>query len=212
MTRLRLTPAGPIWPYTDAMLRADEPGTLFPAVLTDADRAAFGVITPAATEPLEHDPATERVEEAMPALVGNTWTQQWAIVDLTPEEQQAIIDANRPGPDWAAFKTGLLASPDVNAALASSVSTAPAAALALPAATMALTSGVYGDFRACWITLREVGGISDVLRDQVAALATSCNLPAEVLAIIGAKLRARNPDGTYRADDPATPDVDEAWV
>ena len=24
--------------------------------------------------------------------------------------------------------------------------------------------------------------------------------------------RARNADGTYRADDPATPDIDEAWV
>lgn len=25
-------------------------------------------------------------------------------------------------------------------------------------------------------------------------------------------VRARNSDGTYRADDPTTPDVDEAWV
>lgn len=25
-------------------------------------------------------------------------------------------------------------------------------------------------------------------------------------------VRARNADGTYRADDPATPDIDEAWV
>jgi len=25
-------------------------------------------------------------------------------------------------------------------------------------------------------------------------------------------IRARNADGTYMADDPATPDVDEAWV
>jgi hypothetical protein len=25
-------------------------------------------------------------------------------------------------------------------------------------------------------------------------------------------IRARNPDGTFRADDPTTPDVDEAWV
>jgi hypothetical protein len=24
--------------------------------------------------------------------------------------------------------------------------------------------------------------------------------------------RARNEDGTYKADDPSTPDVDEAWV
>lgn len=32
-----------------------------------------------------------------------------------------------------------------------------------------------------------------------------CVEPAE-------RIRARNPDGTYRADDPTTPDVDEAWV
>ena len=25
-------------------------------------------------------------------------------------------------------------------------------------------------------------------------------------------IRARNEDGTFRADDPATPDVDEAWA
>lgn len=25
-------------------------------------------------------------------------------------------------------------------------------------------------------------------------------------------IRARNADGTYMADDPSTPDVDEAWV
>ena len=25
-------------------------------------------------------------------------------------------------------------------------------------------------------------------------------------------VRARNADGTYMADDPSTPDVDEAWV
>jgi hypothetical protein len=25
-------------------------------------------------------------------------------------------------------------------------------------------------------------------------------------------IRARNADGTYAADDPSTPDVDEAWV
>jgi hypothetical protein len=28
----------------------------------------------------------------------------------------------------------------------------------------------------------------------------------------GCLVRARNPDGTYRADDSTTPDVDEAWV
>lgn len=26
------------------------------------------------------------------------------------------------------------------------------------------------------------------------------------------RVRARNADGTFMADDPATPDVDEAWV
>ena len=26
------------------------------------------------------------------------------------------------------------------------------------------------------------------------------------------KVRARNADGTFMADDPSTPDVDEAWV
>lgn len=211
MTLLRLTPTGPIWPYSDAMLRADEPGTLFPPVLAAEDRAAFGVIEPQPTEPPAHDPAAERVEESHPLPVGDTWTQAWTVVPLTAEEQAAWQQANRPAADWGAFKTALLSSPDVNAALVAAMTAAPAAALALPAALMAVAEGrPDADFRACWTTLRQTGLISADLAIDVASVAAGCNLPDELVALLGPE-RARNADGTFRANDPATPG-NEAWV
>ena len=212
MTHLRLTPTGPVWPYSDAQLRADEPATLFPSVLTAADRAAFRVVEPQPIDPPSYDPATERIEEVHPVLVGDAWTQAWAVVPLSPEEQEAHLQVNRPAPDWAAFKAALLASPDVNAALAAAATVTPAAALALPAALIAMADGRgHGDFRACWVALRRAGLIPVALLDQVWTAAVACHLPDDALAAIGTRQRAREADGTYRADDPATPQ-DEAWA
>lgn len=36
-------------------------------------------------------------------------------------------------------------------------------------------------------------------------------LQQEPLPVKPAKRRAKNPDGKFKADDPATPEVDEAW-
>lgn len=186
MTFLRLTSTGSIWPYSDAQLRADEPGTLFPPVFTAEDRAAFGVIEPQLTEPPAHDPAIERIEESHPSLVGDTWTQAWAVVPLTPDEQAAWQQASRPATDWGVFKVTLLSSPDVNAALVAAMTAAPAAALALPAALMAVAEGrPDADFRACWTTLRQTGLISAELALDVARVAAGCNLPDELVALLG---------------------------
>lgn len=47
---------------------------------------------------------------------------------------------------------------------------------------------------------------------EIAAKAEACHLPVEfVAALQPLRRRARNEDGTWRADDPSTPDVDEAW-
>jgi hypothetical protein len=32
------------------------------------------------------------------------------------------------------------------------------------------------------------------------------------MEVFNSRVRARNPDGTYRADDPSTPEINEAWV
>lgn len=42
-----------------------------------------------------HDPTTQNLTEAIPALVEGVWTQQWAVVDATPEEVSERLEARR---------------------------------------------------------------------------------------------------------------------
>lgn len=176
MSFIRLAPTGPIWPYTDAQLRADEPATLFPPILTAADRKPFGVIEPQPIDAPSYDPATEHIEEVHPILVGDTWTQQWAVVALNPDELPTIV----PAPDWTGFKRAMLESPELNAALTAAFPAAPIAVLALPTALSSAVSGDPSDFRACWIELRRGGWVNAALLSQVDSAATACNLPDPV--------------------------------
>ena len=43
----------------------------------------------------DYDPATQNLTEGTPALVEGVWTQQWAVVDATPEEVSERLDARR---------------------------------------------------------------------------------------------------------------------
>ncbi len=52
--------------------------------------------------------------------------------------------------------------------------------------------------------LRAAQAIPAIREQAIAALDRRQQQPEPV--------RARNPDGTFMADDPTTPDVDEAWV
>jgi hypothetical protein len=114
-------------------------------------------------------------------------------LSMDRDEQDAAVAAYLaipPAPDWAAFKSALLGSHDVKEALVSAVGVEPPAALALPAATMTLELGSVENFRLCWATLREAGLITNALRDQISALATSCHMPADVLAVINANVQS----------------------
>ena len=180
MSLLRLTAFGPIWPYSDAMLRADEPGTLFPPVLTAEDRAPFGVIEPQPTAPPEPpDPATERVEEVHPILVGDTWTQQWAVVPLTPDE----LLANRPITDWDGFRSALLKSPVLTEAL-QAASGIPPAILGIPSAIADAKGGDVTFLRDCLECARDLGILNPELVAEIVTAAEAANVPLEVLEVL----------------------------
>ena len=188
---LRLTPTGPIWPYSDAQLRADEPATLFPSVLTAADRAAFGVVEPQPTNPPSYDPATERIEEAHPVLVGDAWTQAWAVVPLTPEEHDAYLQANKPAPDWLGFAGWLYGFGPImdgmEAARASREPQGEPATTGLPTALdEARLRQNYVAFALSWGQFIAASRMAPEALTEIAAKATACHLPDEFIAALGA--------------------------
>ncbi len=83
------------YPYSAAHLRRDNPGTSFPADMSDATLAEWNVYPVAAAEPPSFNPLTERREEAAPVVVAGVWRQAWNVTALSPEEITAATDAWR---------------------------------------------------------------------------------------------------------------------
>ena len=73
-----------LYPYSDDMLRRDNPQTSFPDQITDALRSEYGVEPVTIVDP----PAGDVVTEIDPALIDGVWTQQWSVREFTPEELQ----------------------------------------------------------------------------------------------------------------------------
>lgn len=77
-----------VYPYTIARLRADNPQTSFPKMISDQRLAEWGVypVTPT-TPPV---PAiTENLVEQTPNLVNGVWTQVWALAPASAQETAA---------------------------------------------------------------------------------------------------------------------------
>jgi hypothetical protein len=142
----------------------------------------------------------------------------WSVVDLPPPA---------PEPDWRTFKRTLLAHPAINMLLGGGISTAPAAALSLPATLLAASGGGdVDDFRGAWVALRRNGLVSAELLQEVRMLAIGLHLPEAFIAALGGAARpaahyvgqewvdstgdlwvvnqARGEDGQFLADDPET--------
>ena len=149
MSYIRVTPEGTIWPYSLAQLRVDYPDTSFAWAPTADDLRPFGVHVITPTEPPAHDPRTHRAAEVHPIGGGETWTQAWEVVALTPDEIEA---AKRR--DWPAFRAALLADADVSAALVAAMATAPLAVLSLAQAIQAASTGDYREWSAAWPLVR----------------------------------------------------------
>ncbi len=88
---IKKTDSSTVYPYSPPRLRADNPGTSFPAEMSAELLAEWGVfpVTPTPSPVVDH---TQNVAEAMPALINGAWTQAWSVTDATPEEIAARAD------------------------------------------------------------------------------------------------------------------------
>ena len=82
------------FPYTLADLRKDNPGTSFPADITDETLALFSVHPVATTSAPEFDSKTHRVKQGV-ELADGTWTQMWHVQELPEQQASDNIRAER---------------------------------------------------------------------------------------------------------------------
>jgi hypothetical protein len=174
------------------------------------------------------------VREPAPEILPSQQASQTRTVDMEAGEWRwgwSVVDIPEPAPiaDWRTFKRTLLSNPAINALLGGGVSTAPAAALSLPATLLAAAGGGdVDDFRAAWLSLRRLGLVSAELLQEVRGLAIALHLPDGFVAALGGSLRpaaasvgqewvdaagdlwvvaqARDEGGQFLSDDPATPE------
>lgn len=78
------------YPFSPEQLRLAHPNTSFPAIITPALLAKFGVVEVLPTERPAAGPG-QLVEEATPQLVGGTWQQAWSVRDMTEAEVKATV-------------------------------------------------------------------------------------------------------------------------
>ena len=81
----------PVWPYTIAQLKADEPGTSFPAEISNDLLSEYGVHLVI----IDSKPATTYQQDAVrvdPVLEDGKWVQHWQIVDVDSDVAQERFD------------------------------------------------------------------------------------------------------------------------
>ncbi len=227
------------WPYSLGQLRVDEPTRSFSPSPSDRELTEFDCYRKALKPQPEYDPATHRVVEVRPALVDGQWLQQWEIVELTEAEQEAHYRATHP-PRWVEFGNAVMADGGINALLSAALQTAPALAMALPVGLGKAADGDSRVFLSAWQTARGAGLVSQELVTALQVLGVQHDLPPEFIAgLAGPQLawdwpenpsrgdewtgpdgsqwrwdQPRDADGTYLADDPATPEQESAlqWI
>ena len=129
--------------------------------------------------------------------------------------QQQPIPPAPPRPDWLTFKAAVLRSATVNQALAAAYQVAPVAAAALAPSLTLAERGSPDEFAVVWGAIIQATAVPAPELVGLAALAEACNLPQAFVEAVNPPAgmqRARDESGRFIADDPATPDVNEAWV
>ena len=127
----------------------------------------------------DYDPATQRAEP--------TWTVHqaeleyrltWQVIDLPPVP---------PAPQWAEFKSLMLADASIRAVITTALAVDATAATSLsPTLLRASDGGTAGtaEFAATWAALRAQGLVVPELQQEMLALAAACHLPAEFIAAL----------------------------
>ena len=161
-----------------------------------------------------YDATTQRLEpDEVIDLDALTVTRGWELIELPPSPP--------PSPDYQGFYSSLLSSQAYRSVLEQSMTAAtPAIATTIAVFASAIGEAMAGRCNpqalqgAVWLLLSTVAATpADVAEMQGLLeqhyLAGSYTLQPAATELI----RARNPaTGAFIADDPATPDVDEAWV
>jgi len=172
-----------------------------PSSFTAQEIAAAGLDGPYEEPP--YDPATQAL-----LWVGGAYLIQ----PLPPPPPEA---------DWARFKLALLPNPSepnsaasaINGAIAQAFAAVPVGVLGLSSGLAKAEAGDYQEFSGSWRAVLAVSPPPPEALAELVGLAADCNLPAEFVgAVAGQRVRARDSLGRFLPDDPATPDVDEAWV
>jgi hypothetical protein len=167
------------YPESWDSLRAANPNVSFPLNPTADDLAPFDRFIPLPTpRPAVDDPRTQRVDRIDPVLIDGSWTEAWAVRDATAAEIEAYDLANAPAPDWAGFKTQVIASQSINAAFLAAMPIAPIATLMLPASLNLVAQGVADDFITAWSELLAKDAVPEPVLQDAVALAVASNLPA----------------------------------
>jgi hypothetical protein len=127
-------------------------------------------------EPPPVDPATHRLEQVRPVEIDGVLTQQWELIELTPEEQEAYYRQTHP-PRWIEFWAAL---PDEVDEL---LNTAGAVKKRLEhGLSVGLGQAAQGDsrvFLSAWQQAKSLGLIPPESVAGVQGLAVAFDLPAE---------------------------------
>lgn len=114
--------------------------------------------------------------------------------------------------NWPQFKSFALTHPGLNAAVLAADPIVPLAARSLSSSLAKAEAGSIGDFAGCWRAVCAAANPAPETIEELVAAAQAANLPAEFVgALSPERERARDEQGRFIADDPATPE-DEAWV
>ena len=147
----------------------------------------------------------------------NDWAEQppQPSPDATWVNGEWVVTASDPEPRWVDFSSAIMADPAINTMLGAVLQAAPGLYGGLVVGLQQASEGDSRVFINSWTAAKAIGLISAALVESVQALGAEYDLPSEFITALGdpepVRVRARNPDGTFIADDPATP-VDEAWV
>jgi hypothetical protein len=181
---IRLDPTR--WPYSLQRLREDEPTKSFSPSPSDAEYAYFNVYrfedVVTLVDPPEFDPATHELEQRPPVEIDGVLTQQWEIIELTPEQQEALYRKNNP-PQWIEFWAAL--PPEIDALLLAAHQASPKLELSLG---VGLGLSLFQEprvFLGAWAQAMAVGLVPVEMAQDIQALAVAHHLPAEFVAGLG---------------------------
>jgi hypothetical protein len=174
------------WPYSVAQLRLDEPSRSISTSPRSEELQHYNVFrfneVVVLVEPPPVDPATHRLEQVKPVEIDGVLTQQWELIELTPEEQEAHYRQTHP-PRWIEFWAALPDEVDELLEAAGAVKRRLEHGL-----SVGLGQAAQGDsrvFLGSWQQAKSLGLIPPELVAGVQALAVAFDLPADFVQGLG---------------------------